>query len=514
MAISKRQALEDLKSYNAAAPQFTDEELIERCNIVLRRYPEDNFHLVPKKLQLHGDWLRRALDSGGGSFLKSMDVSPDLARAAVRHTKSAIYSLPENLKDDEEVQMTVIEDLTYLDAFDRICQRAANAALIGIITSGMAGEAKKSYKQVLFKKASQSNVTFAEAVGRYPREIFTIPSTCWTPEMANVALRELDRAAPPLTAAEAGDFMKLVPPPRVADETVKRYPNSLLSVPDDNWTESLVNAAVHSDNIDYVTALKIRKRIQFHMKRPDRFPPELVETVSKIERRLYVPPSDKDPLVLMWNRKPPDHIDINVLTKDCLVIIYRSGDTFWQFGDALVKDALTKLFKTTKASLAGRCWHVNLDGLEAGRAETAKHRNQIEKDVADQTGITHRYAPMFDFVYNEDQFEFALRTLSGIYSGLTPNDRVLLHCSMGYGRSTACLELYYRIKVGTPDTADDECEAWLREHHSNCKEWISKAKKNPELRKRIKGVARETLTNVLFSGGMYGPGTLRDVSSE
>ena len=53
-------------------------------------------------------------------------------------------------------------------------------------------------------------------------------------------------------------------------------------------------------------------------------------------------------------------------------------------------------------------------------------------------------------------------------------------------------------------------------------EWIDRAKRirtsessptpGPELRRRIKGVARETLTSVLFSDGMYGPGTLRDVA--
>ena len=83
--------------------------------------------------------------------------------------------------------MTVIEDISYLGAFDRICQRAANAALIGIINSDNPIESKQKYRETLFKVAA-GNVAFAEAVDRYPREIFTIPSTFWTAEMADVAI--------------------------------------------------------------------------------------------------------------------------------------------------------------------------------------------------------------------------------------------------------------------------------------------------------------------------------------
>ena len=43
MAISKRRAIEDVKSYNPDDPQFTNKELIKRCNIVLRRFPDYNF---------------------------------------------------------------------------------------------------------------------------------------------------------------------------------------------------------------------------------------------------------------------------------------------------------------------------------------------------------------------------------------------------------------------------------------------------------------------------------------
>ena len=186
----------------------------------------------------------------------------------------------------------------------------------------------------------------------------------------------------------------------------------MLSLPDDNWTESLVYAAINSDEIDYSTANKISKHLEFHTKHPDRFTPGLKETAYEVATSLYVPPTAQA-LDNLLNQKPIDRIKLRVLTKNCPVVVYRSGDTVWVYGDGLVKAALTTLFQETKESMraTATCWHVNIDGINAERTEEAEERNQIEKGVAEQLKINHRYAPMVDFKYEADQFEFALRTL-------------------------------------------------------------------------------------------------------
>lgn len=90
-----------------------------------------------------------------------------------------------------------------------------------------------------------------------------------------------------------------------------------------------------------------------------------------------------------------------------------------------------------------------------GMSTHAIVRNELEERIATKVGCEHYFFPIFDWQAEPrySKFTSSMENIKRLFQRLNHNDRVVMHCSAGCGRSAAAMELYYWMYETTPTDA-------------------------------------------------------------